>query len=124
MGLACRPQERLSTFHPKTVVSPFFWELAQQHYKSPTAQGKSQPGPASGPVIGTPLFFSKLQIYNKSPEDFFTNIVADLHPNESKNSEPLILIHENEIEPIAELLEFGRSVLLRAAMLLFQLDII
>ena len=124
MGLACRPQESLSIFHPKTVVSPFFWELAQQHYKSPTAQGKSQPVPKSGQVPGTSLFMSKLPNYNKSPEDFFTNIVADLHQNESKNSEPLILIHENEVEPIAELLEFGRSVVLIAAMLLFQLDII
>ncbi len=89
------------------MVSPFFWELAQQHYKSPTAQGKSQPGPQFGQVPNTPLFLSKLQHYSKSLEDFFTNIVADLHQNKSKNSRALTLIDENEAEAVAELLELG-----------------
>jgi len=106
------------------VVSPFLRELAQQHYKSPTAQGKSQLEPDSSQLIGTPLFLSKLQYYSKSPEDFSINIVADLNQNESKNSRPLILIDKNEVEPVAEFFEFAYGFLLIAAMFLFQLDII
>ena len=49
---------------------------------------------------------SKLPHYNKSPEDFFTNIVADLHQNESKNSWVSNVVHENKVEPITELPKF------------------